>query len=57
MSQADGGSSFLENLVNRVFEGSAQKLVMHLLEQGRLSDANQKEIRAMLMSRRGKRTP
>ena len=31
-----------------VFEGSASKLVVHLIEDGRLTPAEQQEIRALL---------
>jgi predicted transcriptional regulator len=54
LSQKEAGSSLLANLVNRVFEGSAQKVVLHLLDQGHLSADDQEEIRRLLSARTGK---
>jgi BlaI family transcriptional regulator, penicillinase repressor len=50
LSQADAGSSMLANLLAGVFEGSAQKLVLHLLERGHLSETDQRQIRELLAS-------
>jgi len=51
LSQTQAGSSLLANLVDGVFEGSAQKVVLHLLEEGQLSDDDREEIRKLLESR------
>lgn len=52
LSQEEAGNHYLQNLMNRLFEGSAQKLVVHLLERGNLSAENQEEIRKLLGARR-----
>ncbi len=51
LTQGRASSNYLRDLVDRVFEGSAQKLVLHLLEGGHLSVADQKEIRRILNSK------
>ena len=38
----------LGKILSTVFEGSASKLVMHLIEDGKLTPDEQKEIRALL---------
>jgi BlaI family penicillinase repressor len=38
----------LRKILSNVFEGSASKLVVHLIEDGRLTPAEQQEIRALL---------
>ena len=43
---AAGG--MVRKLVDRVFDGSAQGLVAHLLESGQLSECEQQEIHKML---------
>ena len=40
--------SMLSKLIDRVFDGSAQLLVTQLLEQGKLSDEDRRQIRALL---------
>ena len=50
LSQAAAGSSMLANLVADVFEGSAQKLVLHLVERGHLSETDRRQIRDLLAS-------
>jgi BlaI family transcriptional regulator, penicillinase repressor len=44
--------TMLTKLIDRVFDGSAQLLVTQLLEQGKLSDEDRRQIRALL-ERRG----
>ena len=51
LTQAKAGSRLLSNLVSRVFEGSAQKVVLHLLDEGHLSAGDQEEIRKLLAAR------
>ena len=48
LSQKDASNGLLKNLMEGVFDGSAQKLVAHLLQQGELSDKDRQEIRRML---------
>jgi BlaI family penicillinase repressor len=52
LSQEEAGNHCLQNLMNKLFEGSAQKLVVHLLARGNLSAKDQKEIRKLLGARR-----
>ena len=52
LSQTEAGSSMLANLMGAVFEGSAQKLVLHLLERGQLTENDQRQIRELLASNR-----
>jgi predicted transcriptional regulator len=40
--------TMLTKLIDRVFDGSAQLLVTQLLEQGKLSDEDRRQIRALL---------
>jgi predicted transcriptional regulator len=40
--------NMLTKLIDRVFDGSAQLLVTQLLEQGKLSDEDRRQIRALL---------
>ncbi len=54
LSQKQAGSHYLEHLVDRVFDGSAGKLVMHLLEEQPLSAAEQQEIQELLAARKGR---
>lgn len=51
MSREDAGSTILQNVVDWVFEGSAQKLVLHMVETGGLSEEDRKEIRRLLESK------
>lgn len=48
LTQEAAGGGMLQSLMNRLFEGSAQKIVLHLLEGGKLSRKDQEEIRQML---------
>ena len=48
LTQKNASSSLLRKLVDRVFDGSAQRLVVHLLEEGNLSQRDRDEIRRML---------
>jgi len=41
----------LRSFVDRVFDGSAELLMVHLLEDGQLSERDREEIRRMLESR------
>ena len=41
-------SGMLRKLIDRAFDGSARRLVAHLLEDGKLSPRDQKEIRRLL---------
>jgi len=50
LSQEAAGSGMLQTLMNRLFQGSAQKVVLHLLEGGKLSQKDQEEIRQLLES-------
>ena len=50
LTQKEVGSGMVQNLINQLFEGSAQKVVLHLLEGGKLSRKDQEEIRKMLDS-------
>ena len=52
LSQEEAGNGMLQSLMNRLFEGSAQKVVLHLLEGGKLSRKDQEEIRRMLGAQR-----
>ena len=54
LSQKEAGSSYLQHLVNRVFDGSAGKLVLHLLEQHHLSAGEQRDIQELLAAKKGK---
>ena len=51
LSQQDASSGLLKNLMEGVFDGSAQKLVAHLLQQGELSDKDRQAIRGMFDGR------
>ena len=55
LSQEKAGGGMLQSLMNRLFDGSASKVVMHLLEGGDLSQTDQEEIRRLLESRRRKK--
>jgi predicted transcriptional regulator len=52
LTREKAGSGMLQNLTNQLFEGSAQKVVLHLLEGGKLSPKDQEEIRKLLASKR-----
>lgn len=51
LSQAEAGRGLLANLVERVFEGSAHKVVLHLLDDGQLTAEHQEQIRKLLAAR------
>ncbi len=51
LTQKEAGSGMLQSLMNQLFEGSAQKVVLHLLEGKNLSRKDQEEIRKMLASK------
>jgi BlaI family transcriptional regulator, penicillinase repressor len=50
ISQKTATAGLLGKLLERVFDGSAQRLVVHLLNEGRLSEQDRREIRRMLES-------
>ncbi len=52
LTREEAGSGMLQSLTNQLFEGSAQKLVLQLLEGGKLSRRDQDEIRKMLAGKR-----
>jgi BlaI family transcriptional regulator, penicillinase repressor len=47
-------SGLLGKLVQHVFDGSARRLVAHLIEEGELSDCEREEIMEILKSRQDK---
>lgn len=49
-SQQATASGMLGKVLNHVFDGSARRLVAHLIEQGALTDRERAEIRALLES-------
>jgi BlaI family penicillinase repressor len=52
LTREKAGSGMLQSLMNRLFEGSAQKVVLQLLEGGKLSEKDQDQIRHMLETKR-----
>ena len=48
VSREANTGNMLTKLIDRVFDGSAQLLVTQLLEQGKLSDEDRRQIRALL---------
>ena len=52
LTRKEAGSGMLQRLTNQLFEGSAQKVVLNLLEGGKLSRKDQEEIRKMLANKR-----
>jgi len=48
VSQDAAATGLVERLLDRVFDGSAQRLVAHLLESKRLSAADRKELQRLL---------
>jgi predicted transcriptional regulator len=50
-------SNILGRLVQHMFDGSAQRLVAHLIQEGELDDREREEILALLKSGRDKKTP
>ncbi len=47
-SQETAASGMVRKLVNLVFDGSAQRLVAHLVESGQLSEQQWKELRRII---------
>ena len=47
-SRQNAASGMVRKLVNLVFDGSAQRLVAHLVESGQLSDAEREELRCLM---------
>ncbi len=47
-TRQSAASGMVRKLVNLVFDGSAQRLVAHLVESGQLSDKERKELRRMM---------
>ena len=54
LSREKASGGMLQSLMNRLFDGSAARVVMHLLEGGDFSQQDQEEIRRLLDSRRSK---
>jgi len=61
-SRGSTASGLLGKLVQHVFDGSARRLVAHLIQEGALDDRERREIRALLeacsdspMAKEGKR--
>src|SRR5262245_25328007 len=48
VSRAAAATGLLGKLIDRVFDGSARRLVAHLLEDGRLGRRDRQEIRRLL---------
>jgi predicted transcriptional regulator len=48
VSQSAARSGLLGSLLDRVFDGSARRLVAHMLEEGKLSGQDREAIRRML---------
>jgi BlaI family penicillinase repressor len=53
LSRKSTTSGMLSGLVDRLFNGSAQTLVAHLIEDGRLTAAQRREILRLLKNGRG----
>lgn len=51
LGQRTAHRGMLRHLLDRAFDGSARNLVVHLLEDGELSDKDQKALRRMLSSK------
>jgi predicted transcriptional regulator len=51
LTQEAAGGGMLQSLMNRLFEGSAQRVVLHLLDGGKLSQKDRDEIRQLLESK------
>jgi len=47
-TQKSAASGMVRKLVNAVFDGSAQRLVAHLVESGQLSDEEREAVRRMM---------
>jgi predicted transcriptional regulator len=55
VSQSDAAKSMIGKLVDGVFDGSAQRLVAHLVEDGQLSQKDLAELRQLIESSQGSR--
>jgi len=53
LSRKSTTSGMLSGLVDRLFNGSAQTLVAHLIEEGRLTAAQRREILDLIKNGRG----
>ena len=47
-TQQNAATGMVRKLVDSVFDGSAQRLVAHLLESGQLNDQERKELRRLI---------
>lgn len=47
-TQKSAASGMVRKLVNAVFDGSAQRLVAHLVESGQLNDEEREAVRRMM---------
>jgi len=56
LDQETAGRGLIQNILDRVFDGSARSLVLNLLDQGKLSSKDREEIRTLLATKRGKAT-
>ncbi len=56
MSREKASSGSVERLLDRLFDGSASKLVAHLISGGRISDGDKAEIEALLEESESKKT-
>ncbi len=50
-TQASAASGMVRKLVNLIFDGSAQRLVAHLVESGQLSDEEREAVRQMMTNK------
>jgi predicted transcriptional regulator len=55
LSQQQTVSGLIAKLIQRVFDGSVQRLVAHLVQEGALSEREREEIAALFKSETGKR--
>lgn len=51
VTRSSAAAGMIDKLVDRVFDGSAQRLVAHLIENEPLSDEDRRELRRLLNSR------
>jgi BlaI family transcriptional regulator, penicillinase repressor len=54
VTHAAAAKSMVGKLVDGIFDGSAQQLAAHLVERGKLSDAELAELRKLIDSQRSK---
>ena len=54
VSRSDAAEGMLAKLLDGIFDGSARRLVMHLVESGELSAADRRELARLLASAPGK---